>query len=459
MVNERKAADTGAAVSAAVARVSVELEGLVSLLSMGAGSPEVLGVLAAVERAGRLMDAARVHAAAPLARDRLEAERLGFPSPVAAVATTAQISERAARARLVLAEAITPDLSISGCPLPPQHPAVATALTAGRIGLDAATLITRELDRSAPRVAAEARLAEEDLMVNLACGLDPTGQHAVPPVSVDYLSTEIRTIGAAFDPDGARPREERAMRNRDAWVGKQDDDGLVPFGGRLLPESGVLLMGLLEAWRRSPRFTDPALDDLPAADTRTPGQRRHDAFAEILTAAAATEGTPQLNGQPVTVVVSVTADDLNRADGLESDPIGVMAGSQFPVSRAQVENFIDGNGYREVTLTAAGAITGIGSPQRCFTPGQTRAIAVRDGYRCSRPGCTAPHTALQVHHVIPWRQGGATQTSNGILLCYWDHRRVDDGPWQYRMVNGLPEVRGPGVPEWRRTRPEAARAA
>jgi hypothetical protein len=106
-----------------------------------------------------------------------------------------------------------------------------------------------------------------------------------------------------------------------------------------------------------------------------------------------------------------------------------------------------------------GAVAGISSPERCFTGNQTLAIAARDGYACSAPGCTTPHTALQVHHVIPWRQGGSTVTGNGILLCYWHRRRVDDGPWHYRMVDGLPEVRGPGIPEWRRLRPDLARAA
>lgn len=75
------------------------------------------------------------------------------------------------------------------------------------------------------------------------------------------------------------------------------------------------------------------------------------------------------------------------------------------------------------------------------------------------PGCTSPHYTLQVHHVIPWRNNGPTTTDNGILLCYWHHQRVDDGPWEYRMVGGLPEVRGPGVFEWRRLRTKVPKVA
>jgi hypothetical protein len=439
-------------VLAAVARVSKELEGLVSLLVSVRASPETV---VAVESAGRLMDAARVWAAAPL--DRSAAEKLGFASPTAAVAALAQISERTARQRLALAEGIAPDVSVSGSPLPPRHGEVALAFTAGGIGLEAAVLITREVDGFAHRVEPEARSVVEGVMVNLACGLDPTGQQQMPPQPVDKLTEDVRMLGAAVDPDGARPREERAARNRAVWIGKPNDDGLMPLGGLLDPVLGTLLLRLIEAWRRSPRFT--SLDDPAAADSRTPDQRRHDAFGEVLIAAAAAEGAPEINGHPVAVMVTVGANDLARPDGLDSDPIGVLAGSPFPMSRRRVEQLIDANGFRKVALSEQGAVTGISSPERCFTGTQILAIAARDGYRCSTPGCTTPHTALQAHHVIPWRDRGPTSTSNGILLCYWHHQRVDDGPWRYRMVDGVPEVCGPGIPEWRRIRPDRAQAA
>lgn len=444
---------------AALQQVTTELATIVASLSAGSTLP-VPETIGAVETAGRLIDAARVLAIAPLTRDRALAERLGFASPVAAVATLAQISERTARVRVQLAQAISPDLSVSGALLPPRLPEVSEALTTGRIGLDSATLITRELDGSAPRVSREARAVAEAMMVNLAGGFDPTGQRRLAPVSVDYLANDFRALGAAIDPDGARPREERAIQKRAVWVGQVNDDGLVPFGGMLDPVVGVALQSLLEAWRRTPRFASNSGLDLPeASDTRTPHQRRHDAFAEIIASAAAAGGAPQLNGRSVTVLVTVSAEQLESTEGLQSDPIGALAGSPIPLSRGRVEQLIDANGYRVVTLTPEGAVVGIGSPERCFTANQTLAIAARDGFRCSNPGCTSPHTALQVHHVVPWREGGPTNTSNGILLCYWHRRRVDDGPWKYRMVGGLPEVRGPGSPEWTRLGRERARPA
>ncbi|MCY7412356.1 MAG: HNH endonuclease, partial [Salinibacterium sp.] len=402
-------------------------------------------------------------------------ERLGYTSPTAAVASIARISERSARARLHVATAVCPDRSITGAPLPASRPVLSEALGAGEVGLDAAALIATELASIAGRAPAGVLAVAESVMVQLAIGVSSTGQPMAAAVSVDFLAGEIRQVTAAADPDGARPREERAVRRREFRLGAPDEDGLVPANGRLMPELGSLLAGLLEAHRRSPRFVesdaslssvddlafgaDPRTADPRTPDPRTPGQRRHDAFGEILMAAAAAEGAPRLDGQSVTVLVTVSAADLADRGGLDADPIGTMAGSPFPISRRAIERFIDAGGYRVVTTDEHGAVTAISSPQRCFTPIQRLGIAARDGSRCSTPGCTSPHYTLQAHHVIPDRDDGPTAIDNGILLCYWHHQLVDTGPWQYRMVDGMPRVRGPGIPEWTATRMSISNAA
>ncbi|WP_309616033.1 HNH endonuclease signature motif containing protein, partial [Salinibacterium sp.] len=169
--------------------------------------------------------------------------------------------------------------------------------------------------------------------------------------------------------------------------------------------------------------------------------------------------SPRLDGHAVTVLVTVTAADLADEDGRDSDAIGVMSGSPFPVSRRTIEGFIDAGGYRVATIDDGGRVTAISSPQRCFTPMQRLGMVARDGLGCVTPGCSSPHYTLQAHHVIPDRDGGPTALDNGLLLCYWHHQQVDTGPWQYRMIEGLPYVRGPGVPDWTPARKPVARIA
>ncbi|CAN5243391.1 hypothetical protein BH11ACT3_BH11ACT3_06180 [soil metagenome] len=431
-----------------------EISTLVESLLAAAAAPDE--AIAAVEAVGRVVDAARVSVASPLVRDPGLVEQLGHASATAAVASIARISERSARTRLRVASAVSPVLTLTGASLPAPHPLVREALHAGEIGLDAAAAVVTQLDSVAGRTPQHVLEVAESAMVGLARGVQQSGETVAAAVSVDYLTGELRQLAAAVDPDGARPREERATRRREFCLGAPDEDGLVPAYGRLMPEVGVLLSGMLEAHRRSPRFTDSSS---AIADPRTPGQRRHDALSEIILAAANTDGAPRLDGSPVSVLVTVSASDLSNPDDRDGDPIGAMADSRFPISRRSVERFIDASGYRVVTLDEQGAAVGISSPQRCFTPSQRLAIAARDGHRCLTPGCTSPHYALQAHHVIPDRENGPTSTDNGILLCYWHHRIVDTGPWQYRMVGGIPHVRGPGAYEWARARPPVNRAA
>ena len=380
-------------IASLVDAVARELSALIDLLADERTVAPIADAIAVVESVGRLVDCARVRVLAPIVSNPPLVERLGYSSPIAAVASLARISERSARARLKVAAAVCPDRAITGAPLAAQHPMVGEALDTGEVGLDAAALITAELASIAARTPADVLEVAERAMVQLATGVSSTGEPMVCTVSVEYLAGEIRLVAAAADPDGARPREERATRRRDFRLGTPDEDGLVPANGRLMPEFGSLLAGLLEAHRRSPRFAESeaslsSLDDLAfGVDPRTSGQRRHDAFSEILMAAAAAQGAPRLDGQSVTVVVNVTAADLADQAGRDADPIGMMADSPFPVSRRTIERFIDAGGYRVVTTDERGAVTAVSSPQRCFTPIQRLGIAARDGVRCSTPGC------------------------------------------------------------------------
>lgn len=450
----------------AVERVSAELRDLLRQLAGMPPAPaaDIAALIATVEGAGRLMDAVRVRAAAPLVCSPGVPHELGFTSAVDAVAALCGIREASARSRVRVATGVSEDLSISGAPLPAPYLHVADALDAGELGLDAATLIVAELSTVRGRVDREVFHGAESVMVDRAMATSGEGPSYASVVSVDYLAAEVRQITSAIDPDGARPREVRAMRRRAFRIGQQDADGNIPFSGRALPEVGLLLAGLIEAHRRSPRFALVGDDEFESSgvqdgggrDDRTPDQRRHDIFAEIVAAAATMEGAPQLDGLPVTVLVTVAAEDLADADDPLSnpgDPIGVLADSRFPLSRRTVERLIDANGYRAVAQTPNGRVTAIGSRQRCFSPGQRLAIVARDGARCAAPGCSKPHYTLQVHHVVPFRDGGPTHIDNGILLCFWHHQLVDTGPWEYRMIGGVPQVRGPGILEWTARRP------
>jgi hypothetical protein len=66
----------------------------------------------------------------------------------------------------------------------------------------------------------------------------------------------------------------------------------------------------------------------------------------------------------------------------------------------------------------------LGRSVRHFTAVQRRAILARDGgCRC----CGAPPEKCEIHHVIPWEDGGTTDITNGVAKCrrcHLEHHRL-----------------------------------
>ena len=99
-------------------------------------------------------------------------------------------------------------------------------------------------------------------------------------------------------------------------------------------------------------------------------------------------------------------------------------------------------GTQTVVFDDDGRIIELGSPERCFTPHQRRAITLRDG-GCLIPGCSVPAAWCEIHHVIPDAEGGPTHPDNGVLLCWFHHRTIDSSGWGIQMLRGVPHIRPP----------------
>jgi hypothetical protein len=418
-----------------------------------------------VEDLGRLVDAARVmlageaenRAGGPV--DTLAA--LGYASAVDAVATLTSVSDAEAKRRIRVGAALNAGVTLTGAETGPTHPAIASAVLAGTVGLEAASVLVGALDGVASRVDAIVVAEAEEALVHLAAG---TAEH--PPLRVDLVRIQARAFIEAIDPDGALPREERARRRRQFTIGRETIDGLVPVHGLLTLEVGSSLRRLVNAHVRKVSFPDDPSSSVEPfgtgggagaaagafTDDRTPAQKRHDTLADILSAAARVKDAPDLAGASPAIIVTVTQAALDRGRG-----VGFIDGVDTPVSVQAVERMIDSRGLQTVTLDRAGRVLSLGSTQRCFTPSQRRAITARDG-GCVIPGCTTPAGWCEVHHVIPWREGGDTHTDNGVLLCWGHHQNIDTGPWRLSMPGGVPHVRGPGHHEWTHTTKSRTRA-
>ena len=65
----------------------------------------------------------------------------------------------------------------------------------------------------------------------------------------------------------------------------------------------------------------------------------------------------------------------------------------------------------------------LGRARRAFTSAQVRGLWLRDRH-CSFPGCHAPASWSDAHHIRHWVDGGTTDLTNGTLLCERHHTIV-----------------------------------
>ena len=54
-------------------------------------------------------------------------------------------------------------------------------------------------------------------------------------------------------------------------------------------------------------------------------------------------------------------------------------------------------------------------------PSHLRKAVIQRDKRCRFPGCDQPPSVSQIHHLIPWAQGGATTLGNLALVCRFHH--------------------------------------
>jgi hypothetical protein len=403
--------------------------------------PEFMAVVTEIEAFARRADALRVRVAAE-AKHRSDGpvdplHAAGYASAEDGVAKLTGASEADVVRRIRVGRGLAPGTSLTGSPTAPRHPEIAAAVAAGRLGVDAADLLIKGLDSVASRVDPVTLAETEASLVGLAAGTDTK-----PPLGVDLIRVQLAAFLLRIDPDGAKPRETRARKKRKLTFGDETVDGLIPVSGLLMAEVGATFKRLVDAHVRKVSFSGGT--DLPngAADDRNPAQRRHDTLADILSAASRVKDAPELAGSAPAVLVAVTQSTLDAGRG-----VGFLDGQAAPISTDTVERLVDSRGLQNVTLNEKGRVLALGSTQRCFTASQRRAITLRDG-GCVIPGCTTPAGWCEVHHVIPWRDGGETHTDNGVLLCWGHHQRIDTGPWRISMPDGVPHVRGPGHHEW-----------
>ena len=357
------------------------------------------------------------------------ARKHGFSSAERLIASATGGRYQEAVKLVAVGQATAPRAAFTGEVLPPRHPHLAVALSAGAVCVDAADLIRRCLDRVAPR-ADRAELSEaEQFLVEKA-----------PTVGVDGLHRLVKLLEARLDPDGVKPREDelRAAREFKIW---EDEHGMIRFTGAADPINGAPIKLVIEtlvsaelhqacdAKRTAAGRPADGGDDV-MVEQRTIAQMNLDALADIARHSLAAADAPAPLRQAM-VIARVDTGALETGHGF-----GTIDGIDQPVSIPSIREIAMQAGISPLYLGDGCENLQLGRSRRLFSQAQKLVLIDRDG-GCAWPGCTRPPSHTQAHHIRWWkRHKGRSDLDNGIMLCAHHHHRIHDDGWTILIDHG-----------------------
>ena len=384
-----------------------------------------------------------------------EADRSGATVAQAAgsaadyLAVETRQTHRAARADLRLGEALE------------TRTHLAAGIAAGRVNVAQARVIVTALDRL-PRTGTHAVTPEqvgraEEHLVGLAAHHDPVELTRLGRRLFEVVAPEVADLieGRALE------AEEAAALARTTFTMRADDEGTVHGRFRIPALHGQMLHTMLLA------LTDPTTPTTSAHSTTTDadaagsggttGGTTGDATTEAVGAGSAAshpqrhpapvarglafcdlieripaDTLPTQGGVSATVVVTMTLEQLLGGVGAAGLDTGLETGGDL--SAAQARRLACTAGIVPAVLGGASQVLDLGRRRRFHTEPQRLALALTQG-GCTAEGCDKPPALCHAHHDHPWSHGGATDLTNGRLLCGHHHRRIHDPAYDHRLTD------------------------
>ena len=354
-------------------------------------------------------------------------------------------------------------------------PEVGAALAAGDITRDHADVCVRAAARLPKRLLTT-------VVEDAVTGRPVTGMQAVDRwLAGQARQHQVRSITqlteqlvALLDPDRKERFDEDAHLRRSIRLGI-DATGMGLLSVTLTPADAATLKATLAAMAKPVPATEAIAVDADGneqttlvRDERTLVQRTYDAFMRLvrgeggtapvgllvtatLEQVAAAGAVSKDRDTPTHAGETLTRSSNNNSSGNSSSksPPGPGCGMARLHRHGSIGFYLLGYLSCTATLTrvlldANGAPLDVGRAHRLATPAQRKAIAVRDG-GCIVPNCACPPDGADVHHVIAWSAGGATDLANLVMLCPRHHQMVHMGILDVKIEAGRAWVR---LPEW-----------
>ncbi|MEW1583845.1 DUF222 domain-containing protein [Micromonospora vinacea] len=303
------------------------------------------------------------------------------------------------------------------------NPGIRQALADGAISLDQARVIADTATTVQATAGTEAADKAVSLLTDWAGQFDPTHLRKLGTRILDHVAPDLADAAARAALDA---EARRAAHDRHLTLSEQSD-GRLRLTGTLDAETAGLLRAAIDP------LTAPSGPD----DSRSPGQRRHDALADVCRLSLRTGELPDSGGDAASIVITTNYDELARQLGAGTLDTGLQLTPEA-VRRLACDATI-----LPTVLGGTSQPLDVGRQRRLITGPLRRALVLRDR-GCAFPGCDRPPRWCHAHHIEHWADGGPTNLNNAVLLCGHHHRHIHHSDWTVRLGgDGHPEFTPP----------------
>lgn len=425
--------------------LSCAAEELVQCSSAALTDDGIIFALRDLERTVRLIDAVGYQLVAEGMERSLHVGQ-GLRSPNQLLVQVLRISASDASRRVRAARSVVQQVSAFGEQTPAVLPETADAARDGDIGRDHISAIADVMHKAPAALDFEDRQSLEMVLAEYARTGTPEG---VTAAGIEAL--------AWLNPDGELTDDRDRRRRRYLSVRRQDADLMARISGELDPVAKAQLDVVLAKWAR-PGMNNPDDPESPGGDcsevgesaiaaaasrdTRTAGQRNHDAFSALLKCVLDGGVLGNHRGLPATVIVTMTLEQLEESiGGVATTATGGILPIRDALAMSEKSHPV------LVLFDHDGRPLHFGRGKRLATVDQRLALIAADR-GCTRPDCDAPPSRCAVHHMTEWDDDGLTDIENLTLVCDSCHGLVKKGS-QGWITNARNENDGyTGRTEW-----------